>query len=393
MRGLYIDPPERAIAIVSGPKRNLPARHSEVSMAGEDPSTGGAAKLAGLVDGATAGRDGSGDRRTRASAFKRFLDLLAAEIPHNYDIQVIVDDRGTARTPQIRQWLTRHARYKTFRAPTPSYWLKTIEKVAVPAALGSIESELVDWARLSDDAATPFVWCSTHSAAEHPGRRPPPPRHGPGRSDGGTEAAERPAATRRVIAEQALAIIHEEGLAALSMERLASSLGIRGPSLYHHYADKSEILTEVARLVLLATPVVPEPVPAAWREWQVQQSLGYRRSILAYPNAAPLLLGYRTRELFPNQYERVSNILLRAGVPYRYHLVVFETTDRFTFGSAMYAARTESAEPEFFPHLDAKVTPTLAEAVEVNPWNPEQIFTEAVRHFLAQIPDGRKRLR
>lgn len=388
--GLYINPPERAFAVVVDPR----------SDAGPGPAVNSTiATLGRTVDRVTATRRDSENRRTRASALKGFLERLDARTPVGPEIEVIVHDEGATRTTQIQQWLARHPRFRTRRVPSSGYWSKALEAAGPPRGSGgsvsfnSVERELEVWGNRSSDGAAPFIWCCGQGEPGKTGEGSESARLGPGNEGGVGKASERPTATRRVIAEQALAIIHQEGLAALSMERLASSLGIRGPSLYHHYADKSEILTEVARLVVLATPLVPEPEPAAWREWQVQQSLGYRRSILAYPNTAPLLLGYRTRELFPDQYERVSSVLVRAGVPYRYHLVVFETTDRFTFASAMYAARTESAEPEFFPRLDAEATPTLAEAVDVNPWNPEQIFTQALRHFLAQIPDGRKRLR
>ena len=56
--------------------------------------------------------------------------------------------------------------------------------------------------------------------------------------------------TKERVAEVTLRIIDEEGLDAVSIERIASELGVRGPSLYHHFADKAAILTEVARLVL-----------------------------------------------------------------------------------------------------------------------------------------------
>lgn len=216
--------------------------------------------------------------------------------------------------------------------------------------------------------------------------RPSGPRNSQLDSEG-----QRVPATRQLIAETTLALIDTEGLNAVRMKRVANLLGIRGPTLYHHFTDKSELLEAVARLVLLEVPLIPPRVATEWREWQVQQCLGYRQVILKHLNVAPLLLGSRPRELFPNQYERVSRVLAEAGVPYRYHLVVFETTDQFTLGAAMYAA-SNSADTGFFPEFDAGRLPTLAKAVAANPWDSEQIFAETVRHFLAAVPDGRRRL-
>ena len=56
--------------------------------------------------------------------------------------------------------------------------------------------------------------------------------------------------SREKIASAALRLIDEEGLDALSVERIASELNVRGPSLYHHFPDKAAILTQVAELVL-----------------------------------------------------------------------------------------------------------------------------------------------
>jgi AcrR family transcriptional regulator len=43
------------------------------------------------------------------------------------------------------------------------------------------------------------------------------------------------------VVRAARELLEEEGLAALSMRRLADRLGIRAPSLYKHFADKQEL--------------------------------------------------------------------------------------------------------------------------------------------------------
>ena len=40
--------------------------------------------------------------------------------------------------------------------------------------------------------------------------------------------------------EEALRIIDDEGLDALSIRRLADVLGVKGASLYHHFKDKDD---------------------------------------------------------------------------------------------------------------------------------------------------------
>ena len=56
----------------------------------------------------------------------------------------------------------------------------------------------------------------------------------------------------------ALRIIDEEGLDALSLPRLARDIGVRAPSLYHHFADKSAILAAVSRAIVAEIKVPRE---------------------------------------------------------------------------------------------------------------------------------------
>ena len=48
--------------------------------------------------------------------------------------------------------------------------------------------------------------------------------------------------TRTRIVDAALALLDAEGLDALSTRRLARDLGIRGPTLYHYFANKRALL-------------------------------------------------------------------------------------------------------------------------------------------------------
>jgi len=52
--------------------------------------------------------------------------------------------------------------------------------------------------------------------------------------------------TRERIITAAATIIDAEGLEAVSTRRLAAELGVQGPSLYHHFGNKEEILDAVA---------------------------------------------------------------------------------------------------------------------------------------------------
>jgi TetR/AcrR family tetracycline transcriptional repressor len=190
-------------------------------------------------------------------------------------------------------------------------------------------------------------------------------------------------------ARVALSIIDVEGLDALSLERLAREIGVKAPSLYHHFADKAEILTRVTRQVLLEVPVPPEPSPGNWEEWFVEMCLGFRRAILAHPNAAPLLLQYYTGDFMVSTYERASRVLSRAGVPVERHMVVLAGLDKLTLGSGLYAAsRLVVTGQSEFANIDPERDLMLARALEANPWDEDGMFTEIVRSFLRGVIDA-----
>ncbi len=58
-----------------------------------------------------------------------------------------------------------------------------------------------------------------------------------------------PLLTRDLIVATALRIIDDEGMEGLSMRRLAAELGVRGPSIYHHFAGKDEIIEAIVEQI------------------------------------------------------------------------------------------------------------------------------------------------
>lgn len=210
----------------------------------------------------------------------------------------------------------------------------------------------------------------------------------------------KPLISKDACAKAALEIIDAEGLDALSLERLAKEIGVRAPSLYHHFADKAEILARVARLVTLEVPVPPEPSPDNWQEWMVEMCVGFRRAIMAHPNAAPLLLRFYPRQFMLSSYERASRMLADVGVPLELHILIIEGVDKMTLGSGLYGASGRATGSPDFPSVDPDRDPMLARALEANPYGDEEAFAETVRSFLrgvvgasAPARNGRRRAR
>src|SRR5512134_2667554 len=62
--------------------------------------------------------------------------------------------------------------------------------------------------------------------------------------------AARPSLDRTQIVAAALRIVDEEGAEALTLRRLAETLGVTAMSLYWHVRDKAELLELVGQVVL-----------------------------------------------------------------------------------------------------------------------------------------------
>src|SRR3954451_6286316 len=94
--------------------------------------------------------------------------------------------------------------------------------------------------------------------------------------------------TRQRIVEAASALVDAEGLDALSMRRLATELGVQGPSLYHHFGTKADILDAVADAVIEQVDVSAfgaREWPEALRLW----ATSYHAVLVAHPNIVPVL--------------------------------------------------------------------------------------------------------
>ncbi|MDB1089082.1 TetR/AcrR family transcriptional regulator C-terminal domain-containing protein [Streptomyces sp. ACA25] len=124
----------------------------------------------------------------------------------------------------------------------------------------------------------------------------------------------KPLLTRDRIVATALRLVDAEGLQAVSTRRLAAELGVSGPSLYHHFRTKDDILDAVADTVCAPVEVAMfdngSPWPAALVEW----ARSYRAALRAHPHIVPYLAqgpGRRPSQL--RMADAVFGAMTRAG--------------------------------------------------------------------------------
>lgn len=161
-------------------------------------------------------------------------------------------------------------------------------------------------------------------------------RRGPG---------ERAGLSRHSILEAARGIVEREGLAALTMRRLAEHLGVRPNAIYSHFTDKSALID-----ALLDDLIADVPVPARqadWAEGIVDLMRATRSLLLAHAELIPLFL---SRPMSGPNAMRLGEVTLklleRAGLRGQDAIAALRILLVYAFGfAAQEAPRLADPEP------------------------------------------------
>src|ERR671928_1283374 len=103
----------------------------------------------------------------------------------------------------------------------------------------------------------------------------------PGRPRAGQEPL-----TRELILGEALRLVDEHGMEALSMRRLAAELGVDPMAIYHHLPGKDAVVSGLVETVF-AEMWVPAVESKQWQERGRDFAWGLRGLVRAHPKLAP----------------------------------------------------------------------------------------------------------
>lgn len=154
----------------------------------------------------------------------------------------------------------------------------------------------------------------------------------------------RPAFTLEQIVRTAVGIADAEGLAVVSMRRIAEQLGCTTMSLYRYVPGKAELLDLMTDMVMAEIPLADAP-PGGWRtrlELSARADWGfYHRHpwILRIPAGRPAL--------GPNGfawYKSVLRVLTATGLPPAALVDVFDLVDAYVRGAARDSVDAAAAE-------------------------------------------------
>lgn len=202
--------------------------------------------------------------------------------------------------------------------------------------------------------------------------------------------------TRERVLETAVALADAGGLAALTMRKLAAELGVEAMSLYHHVANKDEILDGILDVV---AGEIELPTDGGWKE-ATRIRASSAQEVLARHSWAGALWVSRLN-IGPARMEYMDKALraFRAGglseqlTHHAYHVVenhvIGYTLQQLSFG--VDTDNLDELSQEFLARLPADDYPDLALHVRQHTVPPTDDETE-FQFGLRLILDGIERL-
>ncbi|MGM7643850.1 TetR/AcrR family transcriptional regulator [Nocardia sp. JW2] len=194
-----------------------------------------------------------------------------------------------------------------------------------------------------------------------------------------------PLLSRERIREAALALIDRDGLAEVSMRKLAAELGVQAASLYGHYPNKDELLDDIAARIMSRVDTSAFD-SATWDEALAAWARSYRAALATHPNFVPYLAagpGRRTENL--RAADAVHGGLVGAGWPPRYATMIGAATRYLVMGSTVGSFAGGFADDvqvyrDRYPHLNqAHLLRAIADEID------DDSFELALTAFIAGL--------
>jgi transposase len=180
--GLYINPPDHALVLCVDEKSQiqaldrtqplLPLQPGQVERRTHDYKRHGTTSLFAALELKTSRLIGQLHRRHRSVEFRKFLDVIEAQVPASLDIHLIMDNYGTHKTATIRKWFAKRPRFHVHYTPTYGSWINLIERWfaeltnkrirrGVFRSVKELEVAIREYIEVHNQDPKPFVWTRT----------------------------------------------------------------------------------------------------------------------------------------------------------------------------------------------------------------------------------------
>jgi len=145
-----------------------------------------------------------------------------------------------------------------------------------------------------------------------------------------------PLLSRDAIVARAMQIVDAEGVSGLSMRKLAADLGVRGPSLYHHFASKDEILDAIVEQI--NNQIDLDQVGPGWEAALTSYAYQLRAILTEHPHIVEFLaLRPVTKHAGLRIYEHMISVLSNCGWNLMFGRDVTLAVENLVYGAALMA--------------------------------------------------------
>ena len=180
--GLYLDPPDKALVLCVDEKSQiqaldrtqpaLPMRPGVVARHTHDYVRHGTTTLFAALNVLEGTVIGSCMPRHRHEEFLTFMERVDCATPRRREIHLVLDNYGTHKHPEVKEWFASHPRYHLHFVPTGSSWLNLVERWFAEITRKRIRSgtfqnvsELIraiyQYLRENNKNPRPFIWTAT----------------------------------------------------------------------------------------------------------------------------------------------------------------------------------------------------------------------------------------
>ena len=170
--------------------------------------------------------------------------------------------------------------------------------------------------------------------------------------------------SRSKILTAGLELVDSEGLSSFSVQTLADKLGVTGPSVYHYFADRDDLVRGLGLVVLremrdLQTATEEGAAPRSWQDWIRDYADALYTAASRHPNAVPILLARQTHGYSTELFEVALNDLADSGLDPRLGLTALDALEAIVLA---WISFDQAREPNWgYGDLDPQRFPIMAE--------------------------------
>ncbi|MGP3633093.1 TetR/AcrR family transcriptional regulator [Streptomyces sp. 24-1644] len=217
----------------------------------------------------------------------------------------------------------------------------------------------------------------------------------PGAETPGAAQKHRRALSRELVLQAAVRVADERGVASVSMRKVAEQLGVEAMSLYHHVANKDEILDGIVNLVF---GEIELPHDAAdWKSAMRRRAVSARAVLSRHTWALGLLESRRNPgQATLRHHDWVIGRLRGAGFSIAESAQAFSTLDSYVYGFVLQESSLpfdtsqdlEDVAETIMEQLPADTYPHLTEMITDHALRPGYAYANEFEPGLDLILDG-----